>query len=198
MEEPILVAKVERDDDGTLRVLAPKLGFWSEHPHAGAFLGPGSRAGTIRHLNRRFVVVLPDGTAGRVTAGLPPDRAVAVEYAQTLFVMSPVVGESALAVEADGSTVGHPAGVGLSEGTRAVVSPTDGVFYRGPSPGAPAFTEAGREIRSGDPVGLVEVMKTFNQILYGGPGFPERATVVEVRCGDAEEVRAGKVLVVVR
>ena len=41
-------------------------------------------------------------------------------------------------------------------------------------------------------------MKTFNQIVYGGGGFPEEATVVEVRCGDAEEVAAGQVLVVVR
>jgi acetyl-CoA carboxylase biotin carboxyl carrier protein len=198
MDEPVLIAKVERDDAGTFRVLAPKVGVWSDHPHAGALLGPGSRAGTIRHLNRRFVVILPEGTAGQVSAGLPHDREVAVEYGQSLFELSPVLREAVLAVGEDAAIVGHPAGAGLAEGTRAVVSPTDGVFYRGPSPGAPPFAEAGKEIRSGDPVGLVEVMKTFNQILYGGPGFPERATVVEVRCGDAEEVRAGQVLVVVR
>ena len=53
-------------------------------------------------------------------------------------------------------------------------------------------------VRRGDAVGLVEVMKTFNQILYQGPGFPDQAEVVEVRLQDAEEVRAGQVLVVVR
>jgi biotin carboxyl carrier protein len=53
-------------------------------------------------------------------------------------------------------------------------------------------------VRRGDAVGLVEVMKTFNQILYDGPGFPEEAEVVEVRCEDGQEVRVGEVLVVVR
>ncbi len=41
-------------------------------------------------------------------------------------------------------------------------------------------------------------MKTFNQILYEGPGFAEQAEVLEVRAADAQEVRAGDVLVVVR
>jgi hypothetical protein len=41
-------------------------------------------------------------------------------------------------------------------------------------------------------------MKTFNQILYDGPGCPEEAEVVEVRCEDAQEVSAGQILVVVR
>ena len=45
---------------------------------------------------------------------------------------------------------------------------------------------------------LLEVMKTFNQIGYGGAGFPEDAEVVEVRVADRDEVRAGQVLVVVR
>jgi acetyl-CoA carboxylase biotin carboxyl carrier protein len=78
-----------------------------------------------------------------------------------------------------------------------VVSPSDGVFYRKPSPDAPAFVEVGASVSAGQAVGLVEVMKTFNQILYGGPGFPEPATVVEIRADDTAEVRAGQVLLVV-
>ena len=68
----------------------------------------------------------------------------------------------------------------------------------GPTPGARPFVEPGTALRAGQVVGLVEVMKTFNQILYGGAGFPERAEVVEVRCGDAQEVRAGQILMVIR
>ena len=41
-------------------------------------------------------------------------------------------------------------------------------------------------------------MKTFNQILYDGPGVPDEAEVVEVRASDAQEVAAGQVLIVVR
>jgi len=64
-------------------------------------------------------------------------------------------------------------------------------------PTAP-FVEVGARVAAGQPVGLVEVMKTFNQIHYGGPGWPEHAEVVEVRADDGEEVSAGQVLIVVR
>jgi biotin carboxyl carrier protein len=40
-------------------------------------------------------------------------------------------------------------------------------------------------------------MKTFNQIVYGGPGLPEEAEVVEIRCADGAEVSAGQTLMVV-
>ena len=56
----------------------------------------------------------------------------------------------------------------------------------------------GGRLRSGQAVGLVEVMKTFNQILYGGPGLPAEVTVVEIRCEDGDEIQAGQVLIVVR
>lgn len=197
MNEPILIARVARLDDGRLGVLSPLVGTWAGHPHAGALVGPGSNVGFLGHLNRRFALVLPEGAAGRVVGGLPRDRTVSVEYGQVLFRLAPVsAGEEA--AEADTGILGHPAEAGLEPGTRAVMSPTDGVFYTRPSPDAAPFVEAGRRIHAGEPVGLVEVMKTFNQILYGGPGFPEEAVVLEIRCADAEEVRAGQILVVVR
>jgi biotin carboxyl carrier protein len=79
-----------------------------------------------------------------------------------------------------------------------VSAPTDGVFYRGPSPEAPPFVEVGSRVSKGQPVGLVEVMKTFNQIVYGGPGMPDEGEVLEIRCEDGAEVSAGQVLIVVR
>ncbi len=198
MNEPILMARVERRSDGRIAVLSPLVGTWSDPPHAGALLGPGARVGTLQHLARRWALVLPDEASGRVAGALPRDRSVPVEYDQELLRLAPLgAGENA-AADADAVVLGHPADAGLPPGARAVVSPTDGVFYRRPSPDAAPFVETGRRIRSGDPLGLVEVMKTFNQIQYGGPGFPEEAEVLEVRAGDAEEIRAGQVLVVVR
>ncbi len=198
MEDPILLSRVERDADGSLRVLAPCVGWWSDLPHPGALLGAGSRIGYLFQLNRRCRLLLPEGAAGRVSGGLPHRRSAAVEYGQLLFRLSPVeAGGVAESLEEPG-TLGHPAGVDLPTGARAVVAPTDGVFYRSPSPDAPPFVETGQRIQLGQAVGLVEVMKTFNQILYEGPGFAEQAEVLEVRAADAQEVRAGDVLVVVR
>ena len=56
----------------------------------------------------------------------------------------------------------------------------------------------GAKLAAGQTVGLIEVMKTFNPILYGGGTLPDPAEVVEVLAGDGEEVRAGQTLVVVR
>ncbi len=198
MDDPVLLARVEREDGAHLRVLSPRVGLWSSHPHPGALLGPGSRIGTLAHLNRRFALLLPEGAAGIVEGALPRDRRVAVEHGELLFLLSTAGGESWAGAVADAARVVDATEAGLAPGTRAVVSPTDGTFYRRTSPEAAPFVEIGARIRRGQPVGLVEVMKTFNQVLYGGPGFPEEAEVVEVRCGDAEEVRAGQVLVVVR
>jgi acetyl-CoA carboxylase biotin carboxyl carrier protein len=154
--------------------------------------------GLFTSLHRRFALVLPEGTAGRIVGALPRKRSVAVEYGEVLFELAPVDASDEAGAPGAAAALGHPSDADLPEGTRAVVSPTDGFFYRRPSPGAEPFVEVGSRVQAGDPVGLVEVMKTFNQILYGGPGFPEGGEVVEVRAGDAEEVRAGQVLIVVR
>jgi biotin carboxyl carrier protein len=198
MSAEVIPARVEVERDGTARVLAPRVGWWSHLPPAGALLGPGSRIGLLSQLNRRFLMVLPNDAAGGIADGVPKQRALAVEYGQMLFKMEPV-GEVAIGAGRQArESGGVSSGSALSEGTRAIVSPTDGVFYRKPSPDAAPFVEPGSRIRRGQPVGLVEVMKTFNQILYDGPGCPEEAEVVEVRCEDAQEVSAGQVLMLVR
>jgi len=198
MNEPILHVLAETDGSGRVRVLAPKVGAWSMHPHPGALLGPGSPVGLLDQLNRRYALALPDGVAGRLSGGLPPDRAVAVEYGQILFLLEPLAAGDLERLDGEGGAPGVPASHGLPPGHHAVVAPTDGVFYRSPRPGAPPFVAPGDRVREGQPVGLVEVMKTFGQVLYGGPGLPGEAEVVEVRAEDVGEIRAGQVLVVVR
>jgi biotin carboxyl carrier protein len=193
-----LLLEIETSDSGVTAVRSPGVGWWSEHPHRGALVGPGSRVGTLEVQNRRYRLVLPDGAGGRVVGELPGDRTVAVEHGQVLFRLAPLADVDAADVDGDRGSLGHPGGADLPEDCRAVVAPTDGVFYTRPSPDAAPFVEAGAPVRAGDPVGLVEVMKTFNQIVYGGPGYPETGTVAEVRVADGQEIRAGDVLVVVQ
>jgi acetyl-CoA carboxylase biotin carboxyl carrier protein len=38
---------------------------------------------------------------------------------------------------------------------------------------------------------LLEVMKTFNRVTYGGPALPERAKVREILIADGADVTAG-------
>jgi acetyl-CoA carboxylase biotin carboxyl carrier protein len=196
--EPVLLARIERGRDGLLHVLAPKIGFWCDPPERGMLLGPGSAIGTLVQLNRRFRLVLPDGAAGHVEDGVTRHRRTAVEHGQPLLALRP----AALADDARGSAgasgAGEPGGTSLAPGLRAIRAPTDGVFYRRSSPEAEPFVRVGQRLRRGEPVGLVEVMKTFNQVLYDVPGAPDEVEVVELRGGEACEVRAGDILVVVR
>jgi acetyl-CoA carboxylase biotin carboxyl carrier protein len=45
-----------------------------------------------------------------------------------------------------------------------VVSPLPGIFYRRPSPEAPPYKQEGDRVKEGDVIGLVEVMKQFNEV----------------------------------
>ncbi len=195
MTDRSLAVRVEQKGRGRPRVLAPAVGWWSDSPQAGAWVGPGSRVGRLRCLNRRVELVMPDGVAGTVMPHTHA-RIEPVGYGQLLFRLDSErtgPGAAASSKSSRGSVES-----GLPRGARAVTAPTDGVFYSRPSPAAAPFVQVGDRLRSGQPVGLVEVMKTLHQIVYGGPGFPVRAEVLELRCKDGEEVFAGQALVVVR
>ena len=47
---------------------------------------------------------------------------------------------------------------------RTIKSPLPGTFYRRPNPVADPYVSEGDEVRSGDVVGLVEIMKSFHEI----------------------------------
>jgi acetyl-CoA carboxylase biotin carboxyl carrier protein len=79
-----------------------------------------------------------------------------------------------------------------------VKSPSEGIFYRRSAPDSPPFVDIGARVSSGTVLGLVEVMKCFNQIAYGGPGLPEHGEVVKILADDAAEVQFGQPLFWVR
>lgn len=186
--------RIQGPEEGPWDLLAPAVGWWQDLPLRGAWLAPGADVGTLRTLNRRTTLYLPDSHAGRVDL-VSTARVVAVGYGDVLLRLGPLATEAAVAARAASDA---PHRGDLPDGTRALVAPTDGVFYRGPDPQSPPFVEVGEKIRSGQPIGLVEVMKTFNQIAYGGPGLPAEAEVMEIRCADGEEIARGDVLLVVR
>ncbi|WP_297353743.1 acetyl-CoA carboxylase [Paraburkholderia sp.] len=70
-----------------------------------------------------------------------------------------------------------------------IVSPLPGTFYRRASPDAAPYVEVGMSIDEGTVVGLVEVMKQFNDVETTIAG-----QVTEVLVEDGEPVDAGQVL----
>ncbi len=58
-----------------------------------------------------------------------------------------------------------------------IMSPLPGTFYRSPSPGEPPFKEPGANVAVGDVLGLIEVMKTFTQVIAEQAGRVARFLV---------------------
>ena len=52
-----------------------------------------------------------------------------------------------------------------------------GTFYRSPSPSSPAFVEAGKTVKAGDVLCIVEAMKMMNQIEADVSGTVEAVLV---------------------
>lgn len=48
--------------------------------------------------------------------------------------------------------------------SKQILSPLPGTFYRKPAPDQPPYKEEGDQIAPGDVIGLVEVMKSFNEV----------------------------------
>ena len=48
--------------------------------------------------------------------------------------------------------------------THTVKSPLPGIFYRRPSPEALPYVEEGQQVKAGQTIGLVEVMKSFHEV----------------------------------
>lgn len=183
---PVIVAKAS--SAGTT-ARAPMVGLWFEAPVSGAIVTPGSRVGTLVQLGRRFELVVPDGVSGRVTIEGTPHDGTPVEYGQTLFGLTPISSLTASEVPVAGEASS------AARGVLVVSSPTDGVFYRAPAVDAKPYVSAGDRVTTGQPIGLIEVMKTFNPIVYGGAGLPDEAEIVAIVAADGQEVRAGQTLV---
>jgi biotin carboxyl carrier protein len=74
--------------------------------------------------------------------------------------------------------------------TKQILSPLPGTFYSKPAPDQPAFKKVGDTVAVGDVIGLIEVMKSFNEIVSDQSG-----TITAFVAEDEEPVMAGQPLI---
>jgi acetyl-CoA carboxylase biotin carboxyl carrier protein len=72
---------------------------------------------------------------------------------------------------------------------KQILSPLPGTFYRRPAPDKPAYKEEGDQVALGDVIGLVEVMKSFNEVKAEVAG-----TIAKFHADNEEPVMAGQLL----
>jgi acetyl-CoA carboxylase biotin carboxyl carrier protein len=183
-----LEATAGENRDGVRELLAPTVCRLTAAPAIGTLLKPGMRFGEVRVLRRVFELVVPRGVRGVVSEviAVPP---VGLEFGQPLVVVSR---EAAIVGGADAEADAAEDGVEIPDGMVAIRAQTDGIFYRRPSPEDPAFVSEGDEIDLGKVLGLVEVMKCFNQVKA-----PEAGRVTRILVDDADEVNAMQPLVLI-
>ena len=74
----------------------------------------------------------------------------------------------------------------------AVKSPMVGTCYRAPEPGAANFVEVGKKVNAGDPLLIIEAMKTMNQIPATKAG-----TVTAILVENGHPVEYGEPLMII-
>jgi acetyl-CoA carboxylase biotin carboxyl carrier protein len=73
-----------------------------------------------------------------------------------------------------------------------VASPMVGTAYLAPEPSARPFVEVGTVVKTGEPLMIIEAMKTMNQIPAPRPG-----TVIQILVDDGQPVEYGQPLMII-
>ena len=180
-----LVVKAVKASDGKVELRSPGVGLWRGAPAPGTLVLPGSYLGELEVLGvlhelhadeHAHGLVLGPGRSGR------PARQP-VGQGDVLCTLDPSVG-AVVAIEAEAE---HP----WAQGGLVFRSPSSGRFFGRPAPDKPPFVAAGSVLEAGTTVCLLEIMKTFHRIGYGGAGLPVRARVKAVLAEDGADLETG-------
>jgi len=196
MAEKTLIANVREDveEPQTLLVTSPVVGMADGAPKLGLILNPLDRVISLKILNLRYVLRLPNDVHGRITEVFIPNSYTPVAYGEPIVRVDPRALEAG--AEGSGGLAGAAGVAGSAEesGLIMVQAPSDGIFYRRPSPDSEPYVEAGSSVSSGSMLGLVEIMKCFHHITYGGLGLPQKGEIVKIMAEDSSEVQFGQPL----
>ena len=188
LELRIIAAETGAEDPGHITLAAPDVGYFAAAHPRGALLAPGMGAGVLHQLGKSFELVVPAGASGAVLSDPPSTAMAPVGYGTPHYSLDP----SGTQGIADSAAGGAQAQAG--EGTYVLASQSGRVWHA-PAPGEPVFCATGAVLEEGQPMCLIEVMKTFSTVLYKAQnGLPKRGKVVRWLVEDGGDVESGKPL----
>lgn len=168
----------------TLELAAPAPGRFRIAVRVGDVVRGGTLLGDLEVLGQAIELHAPADAHGVIVAVRDPDLArPPVDHGATLVTLDPKVTAGAAATTA--------AATATAVGGLVFRAPTSGRFYGRAAPDKLPFVVAGDTLEQGTTICLLEVMKTFNRVTYGGSGLPDRAKVRQVLVADGADVNAG-------
>jgi acetyl-CoA carboxylase biotin carboxyl carrier protein len=179
-----------KEIDGKIALLAPAPGLFRNGQPMGIRLVPGARLGELEVLGALRRLVVPDDVEGVIVAmpeGAPRAR-IPMAYGTQIVLLDPEAGAPA------GTRASRVATASKSASGLVFKTPLGGRYYARPAPDAEAFVKVGDEIGPGTTLAIVEVMKTFNRVQYGGAALPPRARVTRLVRKDGDDVASGDAL----
>lgn len=168
-----------------IELLAPMPGLLRDVPATGEPIAAGGRIGALDVLGVLHELRAPADVSGVVVGDGPRLGERSVAYGEALVRLVPQEHS------AQPSATTRASEATASADRLLYRAPLSGRYYARPSPDKPAFVQPGSEVGPGQTVALLEVMKTFNRLTYGGAGLPERARVKALLVRDEDDVDAG-------
>ena len=182
-----LTAESREVDGRDVALTSPAVGTWRTHLTPAAFVRAGDVIGTLEILGAMIDVVAPPGVHGVVH-----ERRASLAWRPVGYGEALLVGDPRGAQEREDTSAG--ASVAASAAGLVFVAPISGRFFAKPGPGKPPFVTVGATLAIGQTVCMLEVMKTFNRVTYGGAGLPERARVAAILVDDEADVTMGQAI----
>lgn len=176
-------------------ILSPTAGYYSDWPRGGTILTGGSFAGKLKVLNTYYDLYLPEEVYGQVMQEEGKDFVVPVTYGQELFRLNldqDLFHREIMVTEIESKL--KDVNTDTIEEGFVVRAFTTGIFYAKPSPDSPPFVTPGQEVEKGKALGLIEVMKTFNHIIFHGTDKADTGKIKKVYVNDSQEVKLGQPL----
>lgn len=167
---------------------APEVGLVSGQLARGAALAAGQVAGTLTTLGRSVQLVVPEDVQGAIVSDAFELARQPVGYGDALYELAPLA--------TSGAAHAKTSSTRAADASLVFRSPQSGRFWHASTPGATPLARAGDTLREGQPLGLIEVMKTFSHVAYKpSSALPNPARIVRVLAKDGADVRAGDPLV---
>jgi acetyl-CoA carboxylase biotin carboxyl carrier protein len=173
--------------DGMIELRAPQPGRFVPALAAGDLVSPGGVIGELVVLGRAIAIVVPRATAAGIAIRVA-SAPHAVGYGEAVVAIDP-----SLEQRAAGATGEAAAAAGAAPTIEGLVfrAPTSGRFYGRSAPDKPPFVVEGAQLARGATICLLEVMKTFHRVTYGGAGLPDTARIRKLLVQDGADVNAG-------